>query len=155
MTNSNLPPWKAKMAAVDDAQRIFSGKRWGQDAVKIAETAADYVRDMDNRLKRAAIAHTIALHRTPPPPAPTEPPPPGLPYSEQWLDPVILKRAMGTSAGSHAKAVAEAVSAHAQDASQMAADVAANATFNAWKDYVDQQMAPSVAFAPAGAPAQP
>merc|ERR1719316_476738 len=155
MTNSNLPPWKAKVAAVDDAQRIFSGKRWGQDAVKIAETAANYVRDMDNRLKRAAVAHTIALHRTPPPPMPTEPPPPGLPYSEQWLDPRILKQAMGTTAGSHAKAVAEALGAHAQEAAQGAADVAANATFNNWKDAVDQHMQAMAAFAPAGAPAQP
>merc|ERR1719159_2382550 len=97
-----------------NSERIIGSKQYGMDAVKIAETTANYVRDMDTRLKRAAIAHTMELRPKAPPPPPPVPEPPGLPYSEKWLDPNILKSAMGTSAGSHAKAVADAVGAHAQ-----------------------------------------
>lgn len=158
--NSNIPQWRVKIVAKDDAERTFSGKRWGQDAVKIAETAQNYVRDIDQRLKRAAIAHTLALPRTPPPPMAPEPPPPGIPYSQMWLDPATLKRAMGTTGGAHAKAVANQLGDVAQAASQEAATFASNATYNNWENqYIPAAMlhaqnmaapAPAAAPSPAG-----
>merc|ERR1719191_640132 len=81
--DTNIPPWRAVEEAKDDAQRIISSKQYGMDAVKIAETAANYVKDMDTRLKRAAIAHAMELRPKAQPPPPPVPEPPGLPYSEK------------------------------------------------------------------------
>merc|ERR1719235_343332 len=129
-SNTNIPPWRAVEEAKDNSDRIISSKQYGMDAVKIAETAANYVKDMDTRLKRAAIAHTMELRPKPQPPEPPPPEPPGLPYSEKWLDPQILKNAMGTSAGAHAKMVSDVVGEHAKQATGEAANAAANATLN-------------------------
>jgi len=148
--NTNIPPWRAVVEQKDASERIISSKQYGMDAVKIAETTANYVRDMDTRLKRAAIAHTMELRPKAPPPEPPVPEPPGLPYSEKWLDPQLLKQAMGTTAGSHAKMVSDMVGEHAQEATQDAANIAANATTNHWQQAYQAAMA---AQGPAGAPA--
>jgi len=146
--DTNIPQWRAVEEAKDNSERIISSKQYGMDAVKIAETAANYVRDMDTRLKRAAIAHAMELRPKAQPPGPPEPEPPGLPYSEKWLDPNILKNAMGTSAGAHAKMVSDMVGEHAKDAVQDAANMAANATLNHWQQAYEAAMAAG----PAGAP---
>lgn len=153
--NSNIPPWRAVEEAKDNAERTISSKVYGQDAVKIAETASNYIRDMETRLKRAAIAHAMELYPKALPSPPPVPPPPGLPYSEQWLDPKILKYAMGSSAGSHAKAVSEAVGEHAKQTTQEAAQMAANGTLNYWQDAYQAAMAAAPGGAPVPAPAPP
>jgi carbonic anhydrase len=152
--NTNIPPWRAVEEAKDDSQRIISSKQYGMDAVKIAETAANYVRDMDTRLKRAAIAHAMELRPKAQPTGPPAAEPPGLPYSEKWLDPNILKQAMGTSAGSHAKMVSDTVGEFAKQATGDAANMAANATLNNWQQAYEAAMAAGPAGAPfPGAPA--
>merc|ERR1719161_951591 len=150
--NTNIPPWRAVVEQKDAADRIISSKQYGMDAVKIAETAANYVRDMDTRLKRAAIAHALELRPKAPPPEPPAPEPPGLPYSEKWLDPNILKSAMGTTAGSHARAVSDAVGEHAKVATEEAANIAANATLTHWQQAYQAAMAAGPAGVPAPAP---
>lgn len=155
--NTNIPPWRAVEEAKDNAERIISSKQAGMDAVKIAETAQNYVRDMDTRLKRAAIAHTMELRPKAPIPPPDVAPPPGFPYSKQWLDPNILKNAMGTSAGAHAKMVSDVLGEHAKQATQEAANIAANATLNHWQQNYEAAMAaqagaPGPGAAPAPAP---
>jgi carbonic anhydrase len=154
--NTNIPPWRAVEEAKDNSERIIGSKQYGMDAVKIAETAANYVRDMDTRVKRAAIAHTLELRPRAPPEEPPAPPPPGLPYSEDWMNPKLLKRAMGTVAGSHAKMVAQTVGEYANDATLDAANMAANATMNNWQQRYEAAMAaqgPGAAPGPAASPA--
>jgi len=152
--NSNIPPWRAVEEAKDNSERTIGSKVYGQDAVKIAETSMNYVRDMETRLKRAAIAHAMELYPKAAPPEPEAPPPPGLPYSEKWLDPKTLKYAMGTTAGSHAKAVSDALGEHAKETTQDAANTAANATLNHWQEaYQAAMMAQAGAPGPAASPA--
>lgn len=148
--NTGIPPSGQAEAIKTDAQRIFRAKRTAQDAATIADTAANYARGLDQRLKRAAVAHVLALPRTVPPPEPEEPPPPGLPYSTKWLDPEIVSRALGSSAGSHARAVAEAVAAHAAEEAAGAGHTAANLTAEAWLSHFDPAALGSAS--PAGAP---
>lgn len=160
--SSTIPPWRAVEEMQSNSERIIGSKQYGMDAVKIAETAANYVRDMDTRLKRAAIAHTLELRPKAPIPPPPAPEPPGLPYSENWLDPIHLRRALGTSAGAHAKMVSDQFGEAAKQAVQDAANMAANATLNNWQERYEAAMAaqagapgPAAFAAPSPGPAQP
>lgn len=129
---TNIPPRIQAAAAHDDTERKFRARRTGEDAIKIAETAQNYARDIDQRLKRAAVAHVMALWKTTPPPPPVPPPPPGLPYSKMWMDPEMINRALGSSAANHAKAVAEALREHGTAAAIAASADAANRTGEAY-----------------------
>lgn len=156
--SSALPPRFAVAAARDDAARVFKARRAGEDAVKISETAQNYARDLDQRLKRSAVAHVLALVPTPVPDAPPPPPPPGITYSKKWLDPELVKRAMGTVADSHVKAVVWKSSLEGAQGTWNASYDAANHTGDAWIDRTfntpapDTFMASAPAAAPAGAP---
>jgi len=134
--------------------REFRAMKWAKDAMKIATASQDYVRDLDNRLRNAAIAHANALAPDLMPEAPTK--------EEQMaklaaLNPPATPIDMAKTAETMAKAIAtaakEAINDAAKQISVEARAAAASAAKEATK-MAKQGMPPMPAGAPGGAPAR-
>lgn len=61
----DLPPPQAPVASMagspQASDREFRAMKWAMDAMTIAKSSTDYVKDLDNRLRKAAEAHANAL----------------------------------------------------------------------------------------------
>merc|ERR1719316_1198392 len=60
------PPLKAPEMAIPlgpnpRTDREFRAMKWAKDALKIAQHSQNYIRDLDQRLRNAAVAHANAL----------------------------------------------------------------------------------------------
>jgi len=61
----DLPPTAApsvpSFGEPEESDREFQAMKWAMDAMKISKGATDYIKDLDNRLRNAAEAHSEAL----------------------------------------------------------------------------------------------
>merc|ERR1719498_1154293 len=111
------------MPMVAKTDREYRAMKWGKDALKIAKSSLDYIKDLDTRLKNAADVrkevYTQPLGVTTPPPTTT----PGVP-----LD--VLNTAAQMAKGIQ-EAAQEAVREAMDDVKQQANSAAYEAAFKA------------------------
>lgn len=125
--------------------REFRAMKWAKDALKIAKTATDYVKDMDFRLRSAAEAHANALAPDRPQHlAPAAAPPPGTPMAAH----MDIQATADSMAASIAGAAQEAIAA----ASTKITEEAKNAAMKAATSQQSQAQSAVAPLSPAAAP---
>lgn len=150
---ATIPTVNTADAQKEDEKRKFVAKMVGEDAKTISDAAVNYAKGLDEKLRRAAVAHVLALEPTAPPPAPPPEPAPGLPMAPQWQEPDYVRRAIASSGGSHADAVIKAIAASAAESTKQASLEAANLTAQAIYNNQEGKVrsAAGLPVAPAGA----
>merc|ERR1719281_589237 len=149
------PPLKAPEMAIPlgpnpRTDREFRAMKWAKDALSIAQHSQNYIRDLDTRLRNAAIAHANALapDLMPDHVKAGEPPPDAGPAGTQPIDIAKTAEGMTTAIARAAKeAISEATHQISIEAKAAAAAAAKEATALA------AGAMPPIAGAPGAAPA--
>jgi carbonic anhydrase len=109
--------------------REFRAMKWAKDALEVATGATDYIKDLDQRLRKAALAHARALApdltdmiSTPPPATPPPLGPSGPSASDIEATAAHMAQSISEAAGAAIADAKEQIAAEAKKAAAAAAE---------------------------------